>query len=206
MDMLDDISKELPTNGLKVADLINAFNVRLGIVSNALAQLDRKQDSIESKLEKKLEDQDRKLDEVIAVQARAPTRADMAELQKEQMRRETYEVAHQAVVQQVANAVADVVNLKATQQAAEVRVQELQRAADRLHGDQNLALKGLQDRSQVIENTMHDMRDAMANVPPTRRARMALWLTAAGIGVALLCSGLGTVISAAELVLRATGH
>src|SRR5258708_31301859 len=94
MDMLDDIARELPTNGLKVADLINAFNARLGYVSTALAQLDRKQDLVESKLEKKLDEQDKALDAIQAIQARAPTRADLAELQAHQIRRQTYEYAH----------------------------------------------------------------------------------------------------------------
>src|SRR5260370_8069168 len=121
MDMLDDISKELPTNGLKVADLINAFNARLGYVSTALAQLDRKQDIIESKLEKKLEDQDRALDDIKAVQARAPTRADLAELQAQQMRRETYEVAHQALIPQIASILADVIGANAEMKPTQPR-------------------------------------------------------------------------------------
>src|SRR5260370_26102119 len=132
MDMLDEISRELPTSGVKVADLISAFNARLGYVSTALAQLDKKQDAIESKLERKLEQQDKALDAIQAIQARAPTRVDIAELQSQQMRRETYEIAHQAVIAQIASVVADIIGLQAEMKATETRPTKNVQTADEL--------------------------------------------------------------------------
>ncbi len=195
MDMLDDISKELPTNGLKVADLINAFNARLGYVSTALAQLDRKQDIIESKLEKKLDEQDKALDAIQAIQARAPTRADLAELQAQQMRRETYEVAHQALIAQIASILADVIGVKAEMKATEARTAKNVQTADELHRDHGDTIKALDTRLKLMEGA-----------PRTRRSVLALYLTGIGIGVALLCSGAGTLVSVVALVLQQVRH
>src|SRR5260221_4732465 len=163
MDMLDDISKELPTNGLKVADLINAFNARLGYVSTALAQLDRKQDIIESKLEKKLDEQDKALDDIKAVQARAPTRADLAELQAQQMRRETYEVAHQALISQIASILADVIGVKAEMKATEARTAKNVQTADELHRDQDRKSTRLNSSHTVISYAVFCLKKKKQN-------------------------------------------
>jgi len=193
MDMLDDIARELPTNGLKVADLINAFNARLGYVSTALAQLDRKQDASETKLERKLDEQDKALDEIKAVQARAPTRADLADLQK--MRRETYEIAHQALIAQIAGVIADVIGIRAELKATEARTAKNVQTADELHRDHGDSIKALDTRLKLMEGA-----------PRTRRSVLALYLTGIGIGVALLCSGASTFVSVVALVLQQVRH
>ncbi len=195
MDMLDDIARELPTNGLKVADLINAFNARLGYVSTALAQLDRKQDASETKLERKLDEQDKALDEIKAVQARAPTRADLADLQKDQMRRETYEIAHQALIAQIAGVIADVIGIRAELKATEARTAKNVQTADELHRDHGDSIKALDTRLKLMEGA-----------PRTRRSVLALYLTGIGIGVALLCSGASTFVSVVALVLQQVRH
>jgi septal ring factor EnvC (AmiA/AmiB activator) len=206
MDMLDDISKELPTNGMKVADLISAFNMRLGYVSTALAQLDKRRDAIDAKLEKKLDEQDRKLDELAAFQARSPTRADLVEMQKAQLLRETYEISHQVLVTQIAAARGDIASLQVARSAEDARVGDLLRAADKTHADQNLALKSLEDRAKVSEGAITGLQGSAASMPSVRRSQIALVLTALGIFVALSCSGLGTLLTVVELVLHATGH
>src|SRR5258705_10539108 len=191
MDMLDDIARELPTNGLKVADLINAFNARLGYVSTALAQLDRKQDASETKLERKLDEQDKALDEIKAVQARAPTRADLADLQKDQMRRETYEIAHQALIAQIAGVIADVIGIRAELKATEARTAKNVQTADELHRDHGDSIKALDTRLKLMEGA-----------PRTRRSVLALYLTGIGIGVAVFCSGARTFVSVVALVVQ----